>query len=88
LTEVTGVAIPSRVFDVQSNIRWVNVGIIKDTAEFVVQSIRNWWYKMDIYYHNNADSLLITADGGGSSSNAAKKNCGNMSCKNLPPKQD
>ena len=50
----------------------LNVGITKDTAEFAVQSIRNWWYKMGIYYHNNADSLLITADGGGSNSSRGK----------------
>jgi hypothetical protein len=72
LTEAIGVAIPYGVFDIKENIGWVNVGITKDTAEFAVQSIRNWWYKMGIYYHNNADSLLITADGGGSNSSKGK----------------
>jgi transposase len=72
LTEATGVAIPYGVFDLQENIGWINVGITKDTAEFAVQSIRNWWYKMGIYYHNKADSLLITADGGGSNSSRGK----------------
>jgi hypothetical protein len=51
---------------------WVNIGISKDTAEFAVQSIRNWRYKMGIYYHNNADCLLLTADGGGSNSSRGK----------------
>jgi transposase len=72
LTEATGVAVPYGVFDIRENIGWVNVGITKDTAEFAVQSIRNWWYKMGIYYHNKADSLLITADGGGSNSSRGK----------------
>lgn len=72
LSEASGVAIPYGVFDIQKNIGWVNVGITKDTAEFAVQSIRNWWYKMGIYYHNNAESLLITADGGGSNSSKGK----------------
>jgi hypothetical protein len=72
LTEASGVAVPYGVFDIQENIGWVNVGITKDTAEFAVQSIRNWWYKMGIYYHNNADSLLISADGGGSNSSKGK----------------
>jgi hypothetical protein len=72
LTEATGTAVPYGVFDIKENIGWVNVGITKDTAEFAVQSIRNWWYKMGIYYHNNADSLLITADGGGSNSSKGK----------------
>lgn len=72
LTEADGVAIPYGVYDLKENIGWVNVGITKDTAEFAVQSIRNWWYKMGIYYHNTADSLLVTADGGGSNSSKGK----------------
>ena len=72
LTEASGVAIPYGVYDIKENIGWVDVGISKDTAEFAVQSIRNWWYKMGIYYHNTADSLLITADGGGSNSSRGR----------------
>jgi hypothetical protein len=72
LSEAEGVAIPYGVYDMKENIGWVNVGITKDTAEFAVQSIRNWWYKMGIYYHNTAESLLITADGGGSNSSKGK----------------
>jgi transposase len=49
LTEASGVAIPYGVFDIKENVGWVNVGIPRDTAEFAVQSIRNWWYKMGIY---------------------------------------
>ena len=72
LSEADGVAVPYGVYDIKENIGWVNVGITKDTAEFAVQSIRNWWYKMGIYYHNAADSLLITADGGGSNSSKGR----------------
>lgn len=72
LTEAEGVAIPYGIYDQSNNKGWVNVGITKDTAEFAVQSIRNWWYKMGIYYNNTATSLLITADGGGSNSSKGK----------------
>ena len=72
LSDAEGIAIPYGVYDMKENIGWVNVGVTKDTAEFAVQSIRNWWYKMGIYYHNNAESLLITADGGGSNSSRGK----------------
>jgi transposase len=72
LTDSQGVAIPYGIYDIALNKGWVNVGITKDTAEFAVQSIRNWWYKMGIYFHNNATSLLITADGGGSNSSKGK----------------
>lgn len=72
LTDAEGVAIPYGIYDMKTNKGWVNVGITKDTAEFAVQSIRNWWYKMGIYYYNKATSLLITADGGGSNSSKGK----------------
>ncbi len=72
LTDAEGVAIPYGVYDMSLNKGWVNVGITKDTAEFAVQSIKNWWYKMGVYYHNQATSLMITADGGGSNSSKAK----------------
>ena len=72
LSEAEGVAVPYGVYDMKENIGWVNIGITKDTAEFAVQTIRNWWYRMGIYYHNQAESLLITADGGGSNSSKGK----------------
>jgi len=72
LTEAEGVAIPYGVYDIRENIGWVNIGITKDTAEFAVQSIRNWWYKMGIYYHNTTENLLICADSGGSNSSKGK----------------
>ena len=72
LTDADGVAVPYGVYDIKENIGWVNVGITRDTAEFAVQTIRNWWYKMGIYYHNVAECLLITADGGGSNSSKGR----------------
>ena len=72
LTDAAGVAVPYGVYDIKENIGWVNIGITKDTAEFAVQTIKNWWYRMGIYYHNTAESLLITADGGGSNSSKGK----------------
>lgn len=67
-----GKATPYGIYDVTKNKGWVNVGIDKDTAEFAVQSIRNWWYKMGIYYYPHASELLITADGGGSNGSRVK----------------
>ena len=72
LTEAEGIAIPYGVYDQTNNKAWVSIGITKDTAEFAVQSIRNWWYKMGIYHNNEATSLLITADGGGSNSSKGR----------------
>ena len=37
---------PYGVYDLTANEGWVNVGISHDTAEFAVESIRRWWYRM------------------------------------------
>jgi hypothetical protein len=59
-------AVPYGVYDVGKNVGWVNVGISSDTAEFAVESIRQWWQKMGKKKYRTAKNLLITADSGGS----------------------
>jgi len=66
LSEAQGKAIPYGVYDIVNNKGWVNVGIDKDTAEFAVQTIRNWWYQMGKELYPETRELLITADSGGS----------------------
>jgi hypothetical protein len=66
LSEAEGKVTPYGVYDIANNKGWVNVGIDKDTAEFAVQTIRNWWYQMGKELYANAKNLLITADSGGS----------------------
>jgi len=61
-----GKAVPYGVYDIIHNAGYVNVGISKDTAEFAVQSIRNWWHLMGAEAFPGATALYITADGGGS----------------------
>ena len=39
---------------------------VNDTAEFAVESIRRWWYRMGQSVYPKAKELLITADSGGS----------------------
>ena len=57
---------PYGVYDQTANAGWVSVGTDHDTAEFAVESIRRWWFKMGAARYPNARELLITADGGGS----------------------
>lgn len=61
-----GKAIPYGVYDVALNAGWVNVGQDHDTAQFAVQSIRNWWRSMGSCVYQNRKRLLICADAGGS----------------------
>ncbi len=61
-----GKVAPYGVYDLAANEGWVNVGIDHDTAEFAVESIRRWWYRMGREVYREAKELLITADSGGS----------------------
>mgnify|MGYP001576620542 CR=1 FL=1 len=59
-------AVPYGVYDLGMNAGWVNVGIDADTAEFAVESIRQWWKHMGNKKYSTARTLMICADSGGS----------------------
>jgi hypothetical protein len=61
-----GPAIPYGAYDPRKNHGFVNVGMIHDTAEFAVESIRRWWGHLGSVHSPEAKRLLICADGGGS----------------------
>ena len=63
---------PYGIYDLGQNKGWVSVGISSDTAEFSVNSIRTWWYKMGSPLYPAATELLITADCGGSNGNRVR----------------
>ena len=65
-SDADGKITPYGIYDITNNLGWVNVGITKDTSEFAVQSIRNWWYNMGLELYKDSTELLINADGGGS----------------------
>ena len=59
-------AVPYGVYDIGRNTGWVNVGTTADTAEFAVESIRQWWKKMGKKRYPKTKGILICADSGGS----------------------
>ncbi len=61
-----GKAIPYGVYDPTNNTGWVSVGVDHDTAEFAVETLRQWWRNMGDRVYPEATKLLVTADGGGS----------------------
>ncbi len=61
-----GKVVPYGAYDITLNKGFVNVGISYDTAEFAVESIRQWWKQLGKKHYPNAKELLITADSGGS----------------------
>ncbi len=67
-----GKVAPYGVYDIGKNKGWVGVGITSDTAEFAVNTIRNWWYKMGKKDYSKPSKLMITADCGGSNGNRVR----------------
>ena len=61
-----GKAIPYGTYDVALNKGFVNVGVSSDTAEFAVESIKQWWKQLGKKAYKKANKLLICADSGGS----------------------
>lgn len=67
-----GKGIPYGIYDPTANTGWVSVGTDHDTAQFAVETLRRWWYKMGITAYAEARELLITADGGGSNGSRSR----------------
>jgi hypothetical protein len=61
-----GIAIPYGTYDLQRNEGFVNVGVTSDTAQFAVNSIKQWWQHFGRKHYPDATKILICADGGGS----------------------
>lgn len=61
-----GKAVPYGMYDRGRNEGFVNVGRSFDTAEFAVNSIRKWWYRIGYPAYGWVPAMLFTADGGGS----------------------
>jgi transposase len=59
-------AVPYGIYDIGNNTGWVTVGVDADTAEFAVESIRQWWRWMGKKRYPKARGLLICAGSGGS----------------------
>jgi hypothetical protein len=65
-SKAIGAAIPYGVYYLKMNKGVVNVGKSHNTAEFAVESIRQWWNLVGKYNYVDSKNLLICADGGGS----------------------
>jgi hypothetical protein len=67
-----GKVTPYGIYDMGRNEGFVNVGISADTAEFAVNSIRQWWHVLGRRGYPAPVAWLITADGGGSNSSRSR----------------
>ena len=71
-TKDVGVGIPYGLYDVQRNQGMVNVGTSHDTAEFAVESVRQWWRRVGSHYYPKTSKILVCADGGGSNGSRSR----------------
>ena len=67
-----GKAIPYGIYEILKNNGFVNIGISRDTSEFAVESIIQWWRNIGKKNYPKAKELLICADGGGSNASRSK----------------
>jgi transposase len=67
-----GRAIPYGAYDVSRNAGFVNVGTTHDTAEFAVESLRQWWMVVGRRRYGQSRQWLLCADSGGSNANRSR----------------
>lgn len=72
VTPDTQKAAPYGIYDIARNEGYVSVGVSSDTAQFAVNSIRNWWNEMGNERYPFASALYIVCDGGGSNGSRNK----------------
>ena len=64
----TGKAVPHGVYDVKNNTACVNIGINNETAEFICDSLKKWWYQSGQKNYPDASCILGLCDAGGANS--------------------
>ena len=63
-----GIVIPHGIFDLQRNCGFITIGNSSETATFIVDNLRWWWFNYGIHHYPNARNLLLLCDSGGGNS--------------------
>ena len=64
----TGKIVPHGIYDIKQNKAFINIGNSFETAEFVCDSIKQWWNNHGKFDYPNANEILILSDAGGANS--------------------
>jgi len=59
---------PHGIYDVKQNKAYINIGVSSETAEFVCDSLKNWWLNHGKNDYKKANEILIFCDAGGANS--------------------
>lgn len=59
---------PHGIYDIKKNKAYINIGLSSETAEFICDSLKNWWLKNGRNDYPKANEILIFCDAGGANS--------------------
>ena len=59
---------PHGIYDIKQNKAHINIGVSFETAEFVCDSLKNWWLTIGKNYYPKATEILMFCDSGGANS--------------------
>ena len=59
---------PHGIYDMKKNKAYINIGISYETAEFICDSLKNWWEEHGSNDYPQAKEILIFCDAGGANS--------------------
>jgi hypothetical protein len=63
-----GKVVPHGIYDLQQNTGFISIGNSSETATFIIDNLRWWWFEYGIYNYPNARNLLLLCDSGGGNS--------------------
>jgi len=63
-----GKVIPHGIYDLQANKGYISIGGSSETADFVIDNLRWWWYEYGIHDYPDAQNILLLCDAGGANS--------------------
>jgi hypothetical protein len=65
---ITGSIVPHGLYDIKKNKAYINIGTTNETAEFLCDSIKNWWENHGKICYPLANEIFILCDAGGANS--------------------
>lgn len=64
----TGKAVPHGIYDPKLNKGYLSIGNSNETADFIVDNLKWWWYQYGQYLYQDANYIMLLCDCGGSNS--------------------
>ncbi len=61
-----GQIIPHGIYDIGRNEAYMYLGTSRDTAEFALDALMNWWKNYGVFHYTKSNKMLLLCDGGGS----------------------